>query len=164
MIRATSAIAPLLTRVLKLYSNYPSGILPPITAPLEDIDKNLQSHTDNPQSALPAAYENCQLQQCALLPIELARLTNGYIDATAPFKLAKDPAQSARLDTILHLSAQAIHRCLIALLPILRHKSPEGLRQLNVDIAGTTLPKLLTTPLPVGHQFGEGSPLFPQVA
>jgi len=32
---------------------------------------------------LATAYEKLELQQCALLPVELARATNGYIDATA---------------------------------------------------------------------------------
>jgi len=158
-----NVLGNLLNRVLKMIGNYRAAKLPAITAPLEDIDRNLQSHIDKLPAELAGAYGQCALQHCATLPIELARLTNGYIDATAPFKLAKDPTQSARLDTILNLSAQAIHRCLIALLPILPHKSPEGLRQLNVDIAGKNLPQLLSTPLAVGHQFGEGSPLFPQV-
>ncbi len=158
-----NVLGNLLNRVLKMISNYRGAILPPITAPLEDIDRNLQTHIDNLPSALAQAYDKCDLQHCALLPIDLARLTNGYIDATAPFKLAKDPAQSARLDTILHLSAQAIHKSLLALLPILPHKSPEGLRQLNIDITNKTLPQLLSTPLPPGHKFHEGTPLFPQV-
>jgi methionyl-tRNA synthetase len=158
-----NVLGNLLNRVLKMIGNYRDGKLPAITAPLEDIDRNLQTHIDKLGADLAGAYERCELQHCATLPIELARLTNGYIDATAPFKLAKDPTQSARLDTILHLSAQAIHRCLIALLPILPHKSPEGLRQLGVDINNKTLPKLLASPLPVGHQFNQGSPLFPQV-
>ena len=151
-----NVLGNLLNRVLKMIGNYRSGKLPAITAPLKDIDRNLQTYLDKLQADITAAYEKCELQQCALLPIELARLTNGYIDATAPFKLAKDPTQSARLDTILHLSAQSVHRCLIALLPILPHKSPEGLRQLNTDPNTRTLA--------VAHQFGEGSPLFPQVA
>ena len=158
-----NVLGNLLNRVLKMIGNDRSGKLPAITAPLEDIDRNLQAHIDKLPADLAVAYERCELQHCATLPIELARLTNGYIDATAPFKLAKDPTQSARLDTILHLSAQAIHRCLLALLPILPHKSPEGLQQLNVDIENKTLPQLLSSPLPLGHQFNQGSPLFPQV-
>ena len=60
-----------------------------------------------------------ELQQRALLPVELARATNGYIDATEPFKLAKDPAKAARLDTVLHVAARAMHHSLVGLLPIL---------------------------------------------
>ena len=43
--------------------------------------------------------EELQLQRCALLPVELARAVNVYIETTAPFQLAKDPAKARRLET-----------------------------------------------------------------
>jgi methionyl-tRNA synthetase len=105
-----------------------------------------------------------ELQQAVLLPIELARQTNGYIDATAPFSLAKDPAKEQQLTTVLHLSVQAIHRALIALLPVLPEKAAEGLRQLGVDVSALTKnPAKLWDQLPLGHKVGEGSPLFPRI-
>ena len=62
----------------------------------------------------------------ALLPVELARFTNGYIDATEPFKLAKDPAQSQRLDTVLNLSAQALYARWLACCRSSRKKPPRA--------------------------------------
>ena len=84
-------------------------------------------------TSLRGAYRRFELQQCALLPVELLRATNGYIDATEPFKLAKDPAKAGRLDTVLNLSAQAIYRALVALLPIIPEKAAEGLGNWGVD-------------------------------
>ena len=98
-----------------------------------------------------------------MLPVELARATNGYIDATAPFTLAKDPAKAARLDTVLNLSAQAVYRVLLALLPILPEKAAIGLKQLGVVIEGKTLTELLAADLPAGHRVNEGHPLFPKI-
>jgi methionyl-tRNA synthetase len=97
-----------------------------------------------------------------MLPIELARATNGYIDATEPFKLAKDPAKAGRLDTVLNLSAQAIHRALAGLLPVLPEKAAAGLRQLGIEPDGRKLADLMQS-LPTGHQLGQGQPLFPKV-
>ena len=71
--------------------------------------------------------------------MELARATNGYIDATAPFTLAKDPAKAERLDTVLNRSAQAIKNALVALLPVLPEKAAAGLAQLGVAIEGRTI-------------------------
>src|SRR5438094_7509839 len=88
---------------------------------------------------LHAAYDACDLQQCALLPIELARHANGYIDATRPFSLAKDPAQAVGLDTVLHLSTMAIYVALVALLPMLPEKAAAGLEQLGVNVTVRTL-------------------------
>jgi methionyl-tRNA synthetase len=92
----------------------------------------------------------------------LARATNGYVDATAPFSLAKDPAKASRLDTVLNLSTQAIYRALVGLLPILPEKAAGGLKQLGVDVDGRTIPALLSAELPPGQQLGEGEPLFPK--
>jgi methionyl-tRNA synthetase len=152
-----------LNRTVKMIGRYRQGKLPAAAAELEDIDRNLITQTDALAGKLAEAYAKLDLQQAALLPVELARTTNGYIDATAPFSLAKDPAKSARLDTVLHLSAQAIYRALVGLLPILVRKAPAGLAQLGVDPAGRTLSDLSSTPLPNGQQFGEGQPLFPKV-
>ena len=41
-------------------------------------------------------------------------------------------------------------------------KAAAGLAQLGVDVTGKTLADLFATPLPAGHTFGQGIPLFPQ--
>jgi methionyl-tRNA synthetase len=112
---------------------------------------------------LKDAYERVALQECASLPIDLARAANGFIDSTAPFSLAKDPAKAGRLDTVLNLSAQAIYAALVGLLPILPAKAAEGLKQLGVDITGKSMQDLFTAGLPIGQMLGEGSPLFPKL-
>lgn len=152
-----------LNRVLNMTSRYRQGAVPRTTATSESIDQNLIDQTRKLPQALADAYGRFELQHCALLPIELARTTNGYIDATAPFKLAKDPGQKDRLDTILNLSAQAIHAALAALLPILPDKARQGLAQLNVDLQGRTLTEVFSRGLPAGHQLGQAQPLFPKL-
>jgi methionyl-tRNA synthetase len=150
-----------LNRTLNMAGKY-RGKVPPL-GELEDIDNNLIAQTKRLGQQLADAYSKFELQQCALLPIELARTTNGYIDATAPFKLAKDPSKASRLDTVLHVSAQAIYAAFVGLLPILPEKAAAGLKQLGVDITGRLLPELLATGLPVGHPLAAGQPLFPKV-
>jgi methionyl-tRNA synthetase len=95
--------------------------------------------------------------------VELARTANGFIDQTRPFSLAKDPAEAARLDTVLNLLTQHLYFVLVALLPVLPEKATEGLRQLGVNPAGKTIGELLAHELPAGHQLLEGVPLFPRV-
>ncbi|HZL34660.1 MAG TPA: methionine--tRNA ligase [Tepidisphaeraceae bacterium] len=150
-----------LNRTLNMAGKY-RGKLPPLGS-LEDIDRNLIAQTQRLSQQLAGAYEKCELQQCALLPVELARTTNGYIDATAPFKLAKDPALAGRLDTVLHVSAQAIYAVLVGLLPILPEKAAAGLKQLGVNIEGKTPKQLLADGLPADHPIVAGQPLFPKV-
>ncbi|MDB5305254.1 MAG: methionyl-tRNA synthetase, partial [Phycisphaerales bacterium] len=95
-----------LNRTLNMAGKY-RGVLPPL-GEQDDLDRSLIAQTQRLGTELAQAYQKVELQQCAMLPVELARATNGYIDATAPFKLAKDPAKASKLDTVLHVSAQAI--------------------------------------------------------
>jgi methionyl-tRNA synthetase len=153
-----------LNRILKMTNSYRGGSVPAPSGPLEDIDRKLIAQTDALKEKLTSAYEQVELQQCALLPIELSRTLNAYIEATRPFSLAKDPSKAHRVDTILNLGAHAIARSFAAMLPILPHKAAEALAQLNVEWTGKPLGELLATPLAVGHKVGEGKPLFPKVA
>jgi methionyl-tRNA synthetase len=150
-----------LNRIIKMLDQYRDGVLPAVGT-TNEMDNHLVEQTVRLADAVDAAYARFDLQQAALLPIELARATNQYIDATAPFKLAKEPSLSARLDTVLNLSANAIHRALVLLLPVLPEKASAGLRQLGIDPAGKTMQQLLS-PLPPGQKLGEGVPLFPKV-
>ena len=152
-----------LNRTVKMIGRYRGGVLPPAAGELEDIDRNVMAQTAKLAEDIAGAYSRLELQQCAMLPVDLARLTNGYIDATEPFKLAKDPAKAARLDTVLNLSAQAMCRALAALLPILPEKAAAGLRQLGIEPQGKRLADFFANPLPAGTKLGEGQPLFPKV-
>jgi methionyl-tRNA synthetase len=97
-----------------------------------------------------------------MLPVELARAANSYIDQTKPWALEKDPAQAQQLDTVLNLCVQACKTALAALLPILPDKAAAGLRQLNVDSVGATL-EALPAELPAGHALGQAEVLFPRI-
>ena len=96
------------------------------TGPLLEIDQAIMAQIAALPQKLADAYGRCALQECASLPIELVRAIDGYIEATAPFKLAKDPTQSARLDTVLSLLVRGIYTALVGLLPILPSKAVEG--------------------------------------
>lgn len=156
-----------LNRTVKMIGRYRGGVVP-VAAPTEDLDRALLAQVDALPAKLAEAYARMDLQACATLGLELARTTNGYIDSTEPFKLAKDEAKAARLDTVLSLSATAVATALTALLPVVPTKAAEGLKQLGLDPAspdkgGVTLDRLLAAAksLP-GTKVGEGAALFPK--
>ena len=157
-----NVVGNLLNRVLTMLNKSYDGVLPAATDAVEQIDHDLRARLAALPGQLDAAYGRMELQQCALLPVELARAGNGFIDATQPFKL-KAPEQRARRDAVLNLAAQVCKTALAALLPVLPEKAAVGLAQLGVDPAGRSLPDLLSTDLSAGHKVGTGSPLFPKV-
>ena len=151
-----------LNRIVKMTGRYRGGRVPAVAGPPEEVDRQLLARSEQLAGQVEAAYAGLALQDAAMLPVELARATNGYIDATEPFKLAKDPAKAQRLDAVLNVSAQAIRRALVGLIPVLPHKAAEGLAQLNAPATGR-FSELMAAALPAGHQLGDGTPLFPKV-
>jgi methionyl-tRNA synthetase len=158
-----NVVGNLLNRVVNMTTRYRNAAIPAVGVTDAATDAVVTAPTDAFPTELAKAYDTLALQQAAVLPVELARAANGYIDTTAPFKLAKDPAQAARLDTVLNLSAQAVYRALVGLLPVLPEKAKAGLSQLGVSVEGKTLADLFAAPLPAGHAIGEGKVLFPKV-
>jgi methionyl-tRNA synthetase len=135
----------------------------PAAGELLELDRTVVAQIDALPAKLAEAYGRCALQECTLIPIELVRALDGYIEATAPFKLAKDAAQAERLNTVLSLLIRGMHVALVGLLPVLPEKAIEGLSQLNVNTAGKSLDELFAAAPVVGAQIGAGSPLFPKV-
>ncbi len=89
----------------------------------------------------------------------LLRRANKYIDETAPWALAKDEKEHARLGTVLYNLLEAIRFAAVALEPFLPDTSARILSQLNVENGGL---ESLTTfgLLPAGSRVGPGEILF----
>ena len=150
-----------LNRVTSMVPKYRQGVVP-AASDLQEIDRAVLAQAEELPARLVDAYGRLALQQCALLPIELVRAVDGYIEATQPFKL-KGPDQAARLDTVLNVMTRGMYAALVGLLPVLPEKAAAGLKQLGVDVAGKTLPDLYAAAPAAGHRLGEGSALFPRV-
>ena len=158
-----NVLGNLLNRVLNMVNKYRGGVIPNPGTIREKIDLDLEAAITGLAPKLQHAYDQCELQQCAMLPVELARQANGYVEVTRPFSLAKDPAKAERLDTVLYLLAKASYHALVGLLPLLPAKARAGLEQLGVNLAGRSIQDLFNQPLEVGAKVGIGQPLFPRV-
>ena len=157
-----NVVGNLLNRTLNMVHKYRAGVVP-VAIEKTERDVALQRLISELPGALAGAYDELSLQRAALLPVELARAANTYVDQTAPFKLAKDPAASAQLDTVLNLCVHSCKAILAALLPVLPQKAVAGLAQLNVPIEGIDIDTLITSQLPTGHVLGTPSVLFPRI-
>jgi len=157
-----NVVGNLLNRTLNMLNKYRDGKVP-APGDLNDADRAVQQTIQSLPTKLTEAYGKLALQDAVLAPVEVARAANAYIDSTRPFSLAKDPAKAVELDTVLHLCVQATYASLLGLLPVLPEKAKAGLQQLGVTLEGKTLTDLLSQGLAVGHQVGQGLPLFPKV-
>lgn len=153
-----------LNRVIKMIGSYERGRVPEIRAEqLQDLDRQLLSQADALPSQLAESYARLELQSAATLPVELARSVNGYIEATAPFKM-KDPAMHARRATVLAVAARAMAAVFAGLLPVTPEKSAAGLSQLGIDAARQPrLSDLLARATSLaGTSLAAPTPLFPK--
>jgi methionyl-tRNA synthetase len=102
-------------------------------------------------------------------PIKLAVRCNGLIETTAPWKLAKDPAQAERLDAVLYTLAESLRIIAILIWPVLPDAAHGIFDQLawKLDEAGKDtrfrLADAVWGGLPDGHILGKPVPLFPRI-
>jgi methionyl-tRNA synthetase len=160
----SNVVGNCLNRILNMAGRYLGGTVPEAPATLDGGDAPYAaflSRNETFERDLKEKYRAMALQDCGMLPVELARLTNGFIEARAPFKLVNDPAKAQELRAVMWRSILAIQRVLVGLLPVMPEKAAEGLAQMGIDVAGKTFAQLCE-PLPAGHRLGAGTPLFPK--
>lgn len=101
--------------------------------------------------------------QSALIAIwDLVTRANQYVDHTAPFKLAKDPAQARRLDEVLYNLAETCRVIGVLISPFLPSTANRLFRQLGLQEKPACLAASEWGGLCQGHLIGEPEPLFPR--
>ena len=103
-----------------------------------------------------------KLQSAVLAIWSLINRANQYVDQTAPFKLAKDPAQAARLDAVLYTLAETCRILGVLLAPFLPDTAGKIYQQLNLGPVPNDYGAAAWGGLKPGHQAGTPSPLFPR--
>jgi methionyl-tRNA synthetase len=153
----------LLNRALNMANRYRSGVL---TAQSYDDDVNaaLRQTVAEAEAAYPEKMESWSIHLALEEVFKIVVATNGYVEQTAPFKLAKDESQTARLDSVLYHMAEALAHVSVLLEPVMPVMSVRMREQLGWALpAGFTLKDLKWGMLQPGHQLGTGTPLFPRV-
>ncbi len=150
-----NGLGNLVNRSLSMLKRYRGGALPPKSTDLkEDAEK---------ATASTVAQLRAHQLQAALLSIwGLVNRANQYIDQTAPFKLAKDPNQSQRLDQVLYGLVETCRILAVLLWPFLPSSSTRIYAQLGLQKAPDQLAEATWGTLNPGHQIGEPSALFPR--
>jgi methionyl-tRNA synthetase len=107
-------------------------------------------------------YQRHEIQDALITTWALITRANQYVDQTAPFKLAKDPAQAQRLDEVLYNLAECCRIIAILLSPVLPETAAKIFEQLNLGHSEQTLASLVWGGLVPEHQIGTPAPLFPR--
>ncbi len=95
--------------------------------------------------------------------IEFANLCNATIESTAPWKLAKDDSQSARLDAVLYALAESLRIISILVSTVVPESAAKMGAQLGVEIGASRITDTRWGGLQDGHQLGKAEPVFPRL-
>ena len=153
-----NGLGNLVNRSLSMLKRYRNGVVP-------------AKHDELAAASTKAAEETCALLkqnrlQDALHSIwSLVTRANQYVDQTAPFKLAKDPAQSrqgGRLDEVLYNLAETCRVLAVLLWPFLPGTATKIYAQLGLTGTPDKFSEAAWGGLKPGHKIGEPAPLFPR--
>ncbi|RFC42569.1 MAG: methionyl-tRNA synthetase [Verrucomicrobia bacterium] len=155
-------VGNLLNRSLNMAHRYRQGILRAATTTDADLLALSEGEAPRAVAAYTQAMEHYQIDASLEAAVGLARTCNQLIESSAPWKLAKDPDQAARLDAVLYHLAEALRLVAILLSPVLPEAALGILAQLNVA-APPHLADAVWGGLPDGHLLGTPVPLFPRL-
>ncbi|PWU07955.1 MAG: methionine--tRNA ligase [Verrucomicrobia bacterium] len=144
----------LVNRSLSMLNRYRNGVVP--TASNE-----LAAEVEKITSATKAHLEQNELQAALQTIWSLVRRGNQYVDHTAPFKLAKDPAQGPRLDEVLYNLAELCRILAVLLWPFLPSTASKIYAQLGLNAAPDKFDATRWGGLEQGHTIGTPAALFP---
>jgi methionyl-tRNA synthetase len=152
----------LVQRALSMIGTYRQGVIPNYDGfHLAPVDDALRS--DNVVAEYRRGVEQFAPHLALQSVWEFVAQANQYIEETAPFKLAKDPAQAKRLDVILGLLAETIRRLSILVQDALPFTAVKIREQLQLVPRPYRLDEALFGNSLRGHTIGKPKVLFPPI-
>jgi len=148
----------LVNRTINMAQRYRSGTLR--RAKVIDVDlERLEAVARSMIERYREAFEQFQPHAALEAVWELVAAANALVEQKAPWKLAKDPAASDLLDSVLYTLAESARLLAQCMSPIIPSASTSILRQLNAkNETGFKWGVLVD-----GHRVGTPSPVFPRI-
>ncbi|HEX4263821.1 MAG TPA: methionine--tRNA ligase [Verrucomicrobiae bacterium] len=150
-----NGLGNLVNRSLSMLKRYRNGIVP---SPSNELKPDAEKVIAETRSLL----EQNQLQGALQAIWSLVTRANQYVEQTAPFKLAKDPAQAKRLDEVLYNLAETCRILAVLLWPFLPGTTAKIYAQLGLQGEPDKFSAASWGGLSAGHTIGDPAPLFPR--
>ena len=153
----------LLHRTVSMIEKYHGGVVTHKEG-MEAVDKEFIALVNETVAGYSDAMDHMELNQAIKDVWNLIGRANKYIDETAPWILAKDPAQAERLQAVMYNLAEALRIIAILIAPFVPVTAPKIYEQLGLGkpesffMADAVWGKLAT-----GTKVQKGEPLFPRI-
>lgn len=150
-----NGLGNLVNRSLSMLKRYRGGVMPP---PATD----LAAEAERTWTETRGLLQKHHLQGALVSIWSLVTRANQYVDQTAPFKLAKDPSQAARLGEVLYNLTEVCRILAVLLWPFLPETSSRIYGQLGLAGQPDRFDSGRWGGLHAGHTIGSPAPLFPR--
>ena len=153
----------LLHRTVSMIEKYHGGVVTHKEG-TEAVDKEFIALVNETVAGYSDAMDHMELNQAIKDVWNLIGRANKYIDETAPWILAKDPAQAERLQAVMYNLAEALRIIAILIAPFVPVTAPKIYEQLGLGkpesffMVDAVWGKLAT-----GIKVQKGEPLFPRI-
>lgn len=153
----------LLHRTVSMIEKYHGGVVTHKEG-TEAVDKEFIALVNETVAGYSDAMDHMELNQAIKDVWNLIGRANKYIDETAPWILAKDPAQAERLQAVMYNLAEVLRIIAILIAPFVPVTAPKIYEQLGLGkpesffMADAVWGKLAT-----GTKVQKGEPLFPRI-
>lgn len=150
-----NGLGNLVNRSLSMLKRYRNGLVP---RPSNELAADAEKAVGDTRSLL----EQNHLQGALHSIWTLVTRANQYVDQTAPFKLAKDPSKSERLDEVLYNLSEVCRILAVLLWPFLPETAGKIYAQLGLAGAPDQFTAARWGGLAERHAIGAPAPLFPR--
>ncbi len=151
-----NGLGNLLNRTLTMAHKYRGGRLS------RSVENGLRDRAAYFVRVFTAAMEERSISSALEKLAELVTEANQFVEKNAPWKLAKEPGNEARLDGIFYHLAEVIRLIAIMISPVMPKAAGGVLQQLNWN-GPLALSETSWGKLPEGHELGKPTPIFPRI-
>jgi methionyl-tRNA synthetase len=156
-------VGNLVSRTLSMQQKYFGGAVQPLGEPRPE-DVALAAAFAEAAREVDAQVTDLMLSRALEAILRAADHANKYIVETAPFTLAKDPAERPRVGAILHNLLEALRTTAQLAAPFIPETAERIVALLALPPEALRLPGAAWgTAFPPGHTVGKPVPLFPRI-
>lgn len=153
----------LLNRSLNMVSRYHESVLHASETSSPAIESLDAVVTEN-LAQYHATMQKFEIHHALEAVWKIVIASNGLVEASAPWKLAKDPAEAEHLKAVLYHLCEKLRKISLLITPVMPAAAAQIQEQLNWTPASEQdLETLWSATLPDGHTLGKPQPIFPRL-
>ena len=152
----------LVSRTVSMIEKYCGGKVPAQGAE-EEVDKELKEIATGAAAKVEEEMDKFRFNYALEEIWVLVRRANKYIDETTPWVLAKDEANKARLDVVMHNLAEALRIVSVLIHPFMHETATKIRNQIGLEGVEAKWDDAFVFDMMNGETVCKGDPIFPRM-